>query len=101
VFTYRGKAIDKASTKAWKDALVRAGIKNFRWHDWRHTWASWHRMSGTPTDVLQQLGGWKTQAMVERYAHQHPGYLAQFAASFKPFDGHEIVDEPGQAKTGS
>lgn len=80
VFTYAGKLIANANTHAWTNALKRAGIKDFRWHDLRHTWASWHRMQGTPTHELQQLGGWKTGAMVERYAHLAPDHLASAAA---------------------
>jgi integrase len=75
VFTYAGKPIANANTQAWKKALIRAGIENFRWHDLRHTWASWHRMAGTSTPELQRLGAWKTQAMVERYAHLAPEQL--------------------------
>ncbi|HBN22304.1 MAG TPA: hypothetical protein DD412_03605 [Holosporales bacterium] len=41
--------------------MERAGIKDFRWHDWRHTWASWHAQEGTPLSVLQELGGWVVQ----------------------------------------
>lgn len=80
VFTYAGKPIANANTRAWRNALKRAGIEDFRWHDLRHTWASWHRMQGTPTHELQQLGGWKTGAMVERYAHLAPDHLANAAA---------------------
>ena len=80
VFTYAGKPIANANTHAWKNALKRAGIEDFRWHDLRHTWASWHRMQGTPTHELQQLGGWKTGAMVERYAHLASDHLANAAA---------------------
>jgi integrase len=80
VFTYFGKPIANANTRAWKNALKRAGIEDFRWHDLRHTWASWHRMQGTPTHELQQLGGWKTSAMVERYAHLASDHLATAAA---------------------
>ena len=75
VFTYAGKPIANANTRAWRNALKHAGIFDFRWHDLRHTWASWHRMQGTPTHELQQLGGWKTGAMVERYAHLAPDHL--------------------------
>lgn len=80
VFTYEGKPITQVSTKAWRNALQRAGIEDFRWHDLRHTFATWHRQAGTPTYELQRLGGWKTQSMVERYAHLAPEGL-QVAAN--------------------
>jgi len=57
----------------------RAGIENFRWHDSRHTWATWHRQSGTPTHELQRLGGWRSSVMVERYAHLAPDHLSKAA----------------------
>ncbi|ESS71257.1 integrase Int [Methyloglobulus morosus KoM1] len=57
VFTYSGKPITQVNTKAWRQALSRAGIDNFRWYDLRHTWASWHVQAGTPLHVLQELGG--------------------------------------------
>ena len=79
VFTYAGKPLANANTKAWRNALKRAGIENFRWHDIRHTWASSHRQSGTPTHELQRLGGWRSSVMVERYAHLAPDHLAKAA----------------------
>lgn len=80
VFTFRGKPINQANTKAWRAALKRAGIDNFRWHDLRHTWATWQRQAGTPTHELQRLGGWRTGAMVERYAHLAPDHLSVAAS---------------------
>ena len=80
VFTYKGKPIANANTRAWREALMRAGIEDFRWHDLRHTWATWHRRAGTPTHELQRLGGWRTASMVERYAHLAPDHLAESAA---------------------
>lgn len=80
VFTYEGSPITQVNTKAWRNALKRAGIEDFRWHDLRHTFATWHREAGTPTHELQRLGGWKTQSMVERYAHLAPEGL-QVAAN--------------------
>ena len=92
VFTYTGKPIANANTHAWRNALKRAGIKDFRWHDLRHTWASWHRMQGTPTHELQQLGGWKTSAMVERYAHLASDHLARSAARLDSvLDGYDLA----------
>jgi len=90
VFTYQPPAkegedprdpqpVKDANTQAWKKALKRAGIENFRWHDLRHTWASWHVQSGTPLQVLQELGGWNSYEMVLRYAHLSAGHLASYA----------------------
>jgi integrase len=79
VFTYKGKPVLKANTKAWRQALHRAGIENFRWHDLRHTWASMHVQAGTSIHVLQELGSWSDIRMVQRYAHLAPEHLAKFA----------------------
>lgn len=57
VFVYCGKPVRQTTTAAWKKALKRAGIRDFRWHDLRHTWASWHVQRGTPLQVLKELGG--------------------------------------------
>ena len=78
VFTYRGKPVCQVNTKAWRAALKRVGIEDFRWHDLRHTWASWHVQAGTPLTVLQELGGWETAEMVRRYAHLSSDHLAQY-----------------------
>jgi len=69
VFVYEGEPVDKCSTKAWKKAKERAGIDDFRWHDLRHTWASWHVQAGTSLQRLMELGAWKSYDMVLRYAH--------------------------------
>ncbi len=52
VFSFKGRPITQVSTKAWYAALQRAGIENFRLHDLRHTWASWHVQEGTPLFAL-------------------------------------------------
>jgi integrase len=80
VFYFRGRApIKQLSTRAWREACAAAGIPGFRFHDLRHTWASWHAQGGTPLQVIQELGGWLTFSMVQRYAHLSPGHLAQYA----------------------
>ena len=79
VFSYNGNPIYQVSTKAWYKGLVSAGIENFRWHDLRHTWASWHVQNGTPLFALQELGGWESPEMVRRYAHLSADHLAPYA----------------------
>lgn len=80
VFTYNGKPVEAATTAAWYKALKRCGIDDFRWHDLRHTWASWHVQRGTPLHVLQELGGWQSAQMVRRYAHFSAGHLAEYVS---------------------
>jgi integrase len=64
----------------WKRALRRVGITDFRFHDLRHTWASWHVTNGTSLQELMELGGWKSYEMVLRYAHLAPDHLSRAAA---------------------
>ena len=78
VFSYRGKSITQVNTKAWQKALECVGIDDFRWHDLRHTWASWHVQSGTPLHVLQELGGWECVEMVRKYAHLSSEPLVEY-----------------------
>jgi integrase len=69
VFPLNDRPVSGCSNKSWRSALKRAGIENFRWHDLRHTWASWHVQKGTSLYDLKTLGGWASMTMVERYAH--------------------------------
>ena len=69
----------KVSNHAWRKACVRAGVPTLRFHDLRHTWATWHVQAGTPLAVLQELGGWASLAMVQRYAHMARSHVAQWA----------------------
>src|SRR3990167_1107418 len=80
VFTFKGDRILRANNTGWRKALKDAGITNFRWHDLRHTWASWHIQNGTALNTLQELGGWESIEMVRRYAHLAPENLAKAAA---------------------
>lgn len=65
--------------KGWDAGLRRAGIENFRFHDLRHTWASWLVQSGVPLSILQEMGGWESIEMVQRYAHLAPNHLTEHA----------------------
>lgn len=108
VFTYKGRPIKNANSTAWRKALDRAGIcphypsessdkgtknmyptkdiqeykyESFRWHDLRHTWATWHAEAGTRSDVIQKLGAWKSAAMVKRYTHLSDDFADVFASN--------------------
>ena len=70
------KGIDNAT---WHKACAEAGIEDFTFHDLRHTWASWHLQNGTHLIALQELGGWKDESMVRRYAHLAKHHLAEAA----------------------
>lgn len=79
VFAYEGKPVFRSGTKAFRKALKRAGIENFRWHDLRHTWASWHIQRGTHTAAVREMGGWSDDRMVQRYAHLSTKHLRKVA----------------------
>lgn len=67
-------------TKPWERALAEAGIANFRFHDLRHTSASYLAMTGaTPIEIAAVLGH-KTLAMVKRYAHLSDPHVCQVVA---------------------
>jgi len=80
VFTKVGKRIARANGQVWRNAVKRAGIVDFRWHDLRHTWASWAVQNGVTVFEVQHLGGWSSSRMVERYAHLSSAHLAAAAS---------------------
>jgi len=55
--------------KAWLAALEAAEIKDFRFHDLRHTAASYLAMGGATLAEIAEILGHKTLAMVKRYSH--------------------------------
>lgn len=73
------RKISQVDARCFNRACAEIGIKDFHFHDLRHTWASWHAQSGTPLMVLKDLGGWETIEMVQRYAHLAPSHLAHHA----------------------
>lgn len=67
--------------KAWLAALKQAGINNFRWHDIRHTTASYLAMNGASLAEIAEVLGHKTLQMVKRYAHLSDGHVSNVVAS--------------------
>lgn len=101
-FTFKGSPIRwGVSNSAWLTALRKADIQDFRFHDLRHTWASWHRQAGTTCDELKDLGGWKSRQMVDRYAKFATEQLTVAAARIESHpegsgenDGGNVVQFP-------
>ncbi|MCK3658522.1 integrase [Pasteurellaceae bacterium Pebbles2] len=87
----KGKLISDIDREDFKRALTRAGITDFRFHDLRHTWASWHVQNGTPLLVLKELGGWETIEMVQKYAHLNANHLLTYANQVK-FSSNAVLD---------
>lgn len=98
VFTRQGHGIDYMDDKMFKRDCRRAGIKEFRFHDLRHTWASWHAQAGTPLTKLQALGGWRTIQMVMRYAHLSPVHLTEHVGAVQ-FLANGMFTAHQEAKT--
>lgn len=88
VFQYDGHGVDDFNTAAFKAAALRAGIaveddidpdgavrglkSALRWHDLRHTGASWALQNGVTLPELMALGDWKDYRSVLIYAHLAP-----------------------------
>jgi integrase len=62
---------------AFARACRKAGIEDFRFHDLRHTAASWLRMTGGDIHTVAQLLGHKDLRMAARYQHLSPTFLAE------------------------
>ena len=97
VFPYHNKPIKQITTKAWRKAVAAIGEPGFRFHDLRHTWASWHVQSGTPLHALQILGGWSSYEMVLRYAHLDRQSLAKHTEKLGHILGHTLEKSPEEA----
>lgn len=64
---------------AWRCAVARAELADFRFHDLRHTFASYALSAGASLGELAHLMGHKTLAMVKRYAHLEQHRAAEVA----------------------
>ncbi|MFH1023504.1 MAG: tyrosine-type recombinase/integrase [Planctomycetota bacterium] len=60
--------------KEWDATLLRAGIANFRFHDLRHTFASYLVMAGVDVKTVQEMLGHRSITMTMRYTHLAPAH---------------------------
>jgi integrase len=61
---------------AWEHAVKRAGIENFRYHDLRHSCASYLAMNDASLMEIAAILGHRTLQMVQRYAHLSEAHTA-------------------------
>lgn len=54
-----------------------AGMPHVRWHDLRHTYASWLVQAGQPLTAVRDLLGHSSLSVTHRYAHLAPAHLAE------------------------
>ena len=64
----------------WEAALKKAGIDDFRFHDLRHSAASYLAMNGASLAEIAEVLGHKTLQMVKRYAHLSEAHTAGVVA---------------------
>ena len=78
--------------RPFQKALDKAGIQEFRWHDLRHTFASWGLQNGMSLAELKELGGWSSLTMVMRYAHLAPSRLREATNRLKKPTGSDTIE---------
>lgn len=64
-------------TQVFARACTAAGVENFRFHDLRHTAASWMRMNGADIHTVALVLGHKDLRMAARYQHLSPTFLSK------------------------
>lgn len=69
----KGRVFDTRNfEKRWRAAVKAAGLVDFRFHDLRHTFASWARQSGADIADVKEALGHSDISMTMRYAHIKP-----------------------------
>jgi site-specific recombinase XerD len=71
----RAVAAAQVTLRAAGQESEAARLDGETWHALRHTFASRLVAAGVDLRTVQELGGWKTLSMVQRYAHPSPNHL--------------------------
>jgi site-specific recombinase XerD len=99
----QSKSFFNAAMERAQAALREAGkdvsrLEGYVWHGNRHTFASRLVMAGVDLRTVQELGGWRSLAMVQKYAHLAPGHqLAAVEALVRVPELARNLPEPAQA----
>ncbi len=94
VFVWNGNRIDDCNTASFQKAATKAGLKGLRWHDLRHTGASWAVQNGVTLQELMLLGDWRDYRSVLRYAHLAPSQAVSAAEKVAEW-AHTSIAAPG------
>jgi integrase len=73
------------------DAIKKSGIKDFTWHDLRHTFGSRLAMPGVPLRHIADLMGHATIQMTMKYAHLAPSYKLDAVRKLDSFGAGGVV----------
>ena len=71
----------------WKALLRKAGVREARLHDARHTAATTLLLLGVPERAVMDVMGWSNSAMVKRYAHVTARLRRDIADRLNSFSG--------------
>jgi integrase len=67
----------KQFRNSFKSACKKAGLVDFRFHDLRHTAASWMVQNKVPLDVVQKVLGHSKITQTQKYAHREASAVAE------------------------
>ena len=89
--------------KAWETVLKRANVEDFRFHDLRHTAASYLAMEGATAPEIAEILGHKSLQMVKRYSHFNKAHIAKVMTrmSVSRLDDNTAVSVPDQKSKGA
>ncbi len=83
---------------AWEAAVKRAKLDDFRFHDLRHTFASWSVQRGATVQEVKELLGHASLAMTMRYAHLSPEHLRRAVSRLDDVSAPEVLPNRAQAR---
>lgn len=74
---------DNLLRREWDAARAQLGLSHYRFHDLRHTAASWLLQAGADLQTVRDLLGHSTITMTQRYAHLRTEHLRKAVGAIK------------------